>query len=186
MTDKSVTQLLREWRDGNQLARDELIPLVYRQLRALAGKLMASERRDHTFPATALVHEAYLRLVDADVPWQDRAHFFTLAARQMRHILVDYARSQGRRKRGGGVPVVALEEITTVSSDASSVLPEVDEALERLASMDPRKGQVVELIYFGGLTYDEVALALGISKVTVHRELRLAKAWLYKELKAVG
>jgi RNA polymerase sigma factor (TIGR02999 family) len=104
----------------------------------------------------------------------------------MRHILVDYARSQGRGKRGGGLPVVALEEITTVASDASSILPDVDEALERLAAMDPRKGQVVELIYFGGLTYDEVAQTLGISKVTVHRELHLAKAWLYKELKAAN
>jgi RNA polymerase sigma-70 factor (ECF subfamily) len=124
---------------------------------------MASERPDHTFTATALVHEAYLRLVDSDVPWQDRAHFFTLAARQMRHILVDYARSQGRQKRGGGTPVVALEEVTAVSSGASSILPEVDDAPERLTSMDPRKGQIVELIYFGGLTYDEVAEALGVS-----------------------
>ncbi len=183
---QSVTQLLAEWRAGNPQTREQLMPIVYGQLRALAGRLIASERPGHTLAATALVHEAYLKLVDVDVPWQDRAHFFTLAARMMRRILVDYAKTQRRQKRGGGAEKISLEDMAVVPAPPDSCLPEVDEALERLLAMDPRKAELIDLLYFGGLTYDEAAQALDISAATVHRELRVAKSWLYQELSGAG
>jgi RNA polymerase sigma factor (TIGR02999 family) len=179
----SVTILLAEWRSGNDLARDQLMPIVYEQLRALAGRVIAGERPDHTLAPTALVHEAYLKLVDIDVPWQDRTHFFRLAARLMRRILVDYAKGRRRQKRDGGNRI-SLEEMTQLPASGDSCLPEVDIALEQLAAMDPRKAEIIDLIYFGGMSYDEVALALGISATTVHRELKVAKSWLFQELKA--
>ena len=182
MTEQSVTILLAEWRSGNEQARDQLMPIVYEQLRALAGRMIGGERVDHTLAPTALVHEAYLRLVDIDVPWQDRSHFFRLAARLMRRILVDYARGHRRVKRDGGNRI-SLEEMAQLPASADSCLPEVDGALEQLAAMDPRKAELIDLIYFGGLTHDEAALALGISATTVQRELRVAKSWLYQELR---
>jgi RNA polymerase sigma factor (TIGR02999 family) len=180
---EQVTRLLHQWRDGDKQALNDLMPLVHRQLHSLASRCLSAERADHTMRATALVNEAYLRLVSGDVSFQDRVHFFAVSARILRHILVDYARSQQRQKRGAGVQVLSLDEALEVGPAASSSqIMDLDEALGRLAAQDPRKSEVVELIYFGGLTYDEVAEALKISAVTVHRELRMAKAYLRREL----
>lgn len=181
-TSKSVTQLLQDWRGGSQQALDQLTPLVYEALRQLAERYMYGERSGHTLQATAVVHEAYLRLVDMEIDWQDRTHFFAIAARLMRRILVDHARTQRRAKRGGGATKLTLDEALVVAPESSSDLVDLDEALTQLAGFDERKAQVVELHFFGGLTYDETAAVLGISPATVDRELRLAKAWLYKEL----
>ncbi len=179
---QDVTSLLLKWRKGDQDALDQMVPLVYGELHQIAARLMRGEREDHTLQATALVHEAYARLVQADVPWEDRSHFFAVAARQMRRILVDHAKARGRQKRGGGQAALTLEESIAVTPDTSSGLVELDEALERLNQLDERKAKVVELHYFGGLTYDEIAEALTISPATVDRDLRFAKAWLYREL----
>lgn len=179
---EDVTRLLRRVGAGDKQAFDQLMPVVYEQLRKLAGRCLVSERPDHTLRATALVHEAYLRLVDSDVAWQDRVHFYAVAARVMRHILVDHAKAQKRQKRGGGVEHVALDEAAVAGPDCNTGVLELDRLLERLATNDARKSQVVELLFFGGLTYDEAAAALGISTATLHRELKLAKAWLYREL----
>ena len=179
---QTVTRLLHEWSGGNKQALDRLLPLVYNQLRRLAARCLSGERPDHTLRATALVHEAYLRLVDSEVDWQDRVHFYRVAAQVLRHILVDHARAHGRQKRGAGAERVPLEEALMVGPEAPSGIIELDEALERLATHDRRKSEVVELLFFGGLTYDETAVALNISPATVHRELALAKAWLYREL----
>jgi RNA polymerase sigma-70 factor (ECF subfamily) len=159
------------------------MPIVYEQLRGLAARMIGSERPDHTLAPTALVHEAYMRLVGAEIPWQDRAHFFHMAARLMRRILVDYAKGRRRVKRGGDASNISLEELTQFPASPDSCLPEVDEALERLAAIDPRKAELVDLIYFGGLTHEEAAQMLGISPTTVHRDLRVAKSWLYQELR---
>ena len=164
---QAFTRLLKQWGEGDKQALDQLMPLVYDQLRSLAGRCLASGRRENTLRATALVHEAYVRLVQSDVTLNDRVHFFAVAARLLRQILVDHARGLHRQKRGGGA-----EKLT------------FDEALSRLAELDKRKADVIEFLFFGGLTYDEVAAALNISPATVHRELRMAKAWLHKELAA--
>ena len=179
---EQVTRLLHQWRDGDKQAINELMPLVHRQLHALAARCLSSERADHTMRATALVNEAYLRLVASDASFQDRVHFFAVSARILRHILVDHARSQQRQKRGAGLQVLSLDEALEVGPAAPSQIVDLDEALGRLAQKDPRKSEVVELIYFGGLTYEETAAALNISTVTVHRELRMAKAYLRLEL----
>jgi len=179
--ERPVTKLLRQWSAGNKEALDELMPLVYDQLRKLASRCLASERPGHTLRATALVNEAYLRLVDSGMDFNDRVHFFAVAARLLRQILVDHARTHNRQKRGGGVQNLTLDEAILVAQGQPGLL-ELDEALQRLAANDPRKSEVVELLYFGGLTYDEAAAALGISAATVHRELRMAKAWLHTEL----
>ncbi|MEZ4455595.1 MAG: sigma-70 family RNA polymerase sigma factor [Gemmatimonadales bacterium] len=179
---REVTTLLHQWRGGDDLALERMIPLVYDELRSIASKLMRGERPDHTLQATALVHEAYARLIGAEVEWQDRNHFFAIAARQMRRILVDHAKSKGRIKRGGDVRHVTLESAAMVQADPSTGIVEIDEALNRLAEQDPRKAKVVELHFFGGLTYEETASVLGISPATVDRDLRFAKAWLYREL----
>ncbi len=178
---KPITQLLHEWREGNNQALDQLMPLVYDELRHLASHHLKSERPGHALQATALVNEAYLRLVNVEVDWQDRAHFFAVAARLLRRILVDHAKSHRRAKRGGGMVQVTLNEYLP-AADSDSDLIALDDSLKALASFDERKSQIVELHFFGGLTYDETAEALGISPVTVHRELRLAKAWLHREL----
>jgi len=179
---RDVTRLLQQWRGGNQQALDQLMPIVYDELRRLAKRCLYSERPGHTLRATALVNEAYIRLLDADIGWQDRAHFYAVAARVLRRILVEYARSHARQKRGGGEDLVPLDEAVVVGPQAASMVLDLDEALERLAALDPRKSEIIQLLFFGGLTYEETAAALDISPATVHRELKLAKAWLHREL----
>lgn len=178
----SVTQLLRQWSSGDKAALDELMPVVYDQLHRLASRSLRSEKPNHTLAATALVNEAYLRLINADVDWQDRAHFFAVSARLLRRILVDHARASHRQKRGAGVEMITLDEALVVSPDSLAGLLELDRALQNLAAQDQRKSEIVELLCFGGLTYDETAAALHISPATVHRELKLARAWLHREL----
>lgn len=177
-----VTRLLREWRGGDDHALERLMPLVYDELRRLAQHYLRSERPDHTLQATAIVNEAYLRLVDMNVAWQDRAHFFAVAARLMRRLLVDHARAKHRAKREGGARI-SWEDAEQVSSSPAADVLLLDQALEELAIFDRRKSEIVELHFFGGLTNEEVAEALSISRATVQRELRLAKAWLVHEMK---
>src|ERR1700752_5090470 len=177
-----VTQLLQQWGSGNKAALDELMPVVYEQLRKLASRCLRAERSDHTLRATALVNEAYLRLVDADIAWQDRVHFYAVSARLLRRILVDHAKSHNRQKRGGGAEKIPLDEAVMVGPGTGGGIVELDEALSRLALHDQRKSELIELLFFGGLTYDEAAAALKISPATVHRELVMAKAWLHREL----
>jgi RNA polymerase sigma factor (TIGR02999 family) len=176
-----VTRLLQEWGEGSKQALDQLMPLVYDQLRSLAARCLASERPDHSLRATDLVNEAYLRLVNCEPDFHNRVHFFAVAARLLRRILVDHARAHNRQKRGGGAERITLDEAVVVGPATSGIL-ELDDALSRLAALDQRKSEIVELLFFGGLTYDETAAALSISPATVHRELRLAKAWLHREL----
>src|SRR5438552_6931088 len=178
-----VTQLLREWTQGDDSALAELTPLVYEELRRLAHHYMEGERPDHTLQTTALVNEAYLRLADQTNPnWQSRAHFFAVAARAMRQILVSYARSQRSQKRGGGAIRIELDEAAILSPEQSREIVDLHEALERLGTLDSRKARVVELKYFGGLNYDEIAEVLKIARVTVRRDWEFAKVWLYTEL----
>jgi len=178
-----VTQLLAEWSDGDNAALVELTPLVYEELRRLAHHFMEGQRPDHTLQTTALVDEAYLRMADQTKPsWQNRAHFFAVAARAMRQILVNYARSKRAQKRGGGALKVELDEAAIVSPEQSQAIVDLHEALERLGTLDSRKARVVELKYFGGLNHDEIAEVMKISAVTVRRDWVFAKAWLYNEL----
>ncbi len=178
-----VTQLLAEWSHGDNAALTELTPLVYEELRRLAHHHMSGQRPDHTLQTTALVNEAYLRLADQTNPnWQSRAHFFAVAARAMRQILVNYARSSRAQKRGGGAARIELDEAAILSPEQSKEIVDLHEALERLGTLDARKAQVVELKFFGGLNYDEIAEVLKISPVTVRRDWEFAKLWLYTEL----
>ena len=179
---QAVTRLLKEAGRGNKQAVDELIPLVYEQLRRLASHCLLSERPGHTLRATALVHEAYLRLAGSETDWQDRVQFYAVAARTMRRILVDHARGRGRQKRGSGAEQVPLDEAIVVGGDSPLDLLDLDDALEKLAEVDPRKSQLIELLFFGGLTCEESAAALNISPATLHRDLKMAKAWLYRAL----
>ena len=184
---QKVTDLLTRWSEGDDAALAELTPLVYEELRRLAHRQMGAERLDHTLQTTALVSEAYLRLTDqTNLRWQNRAHFFAVAARAMRQIVVDYARSQRAEKRGSGAVKVELDEAAIVSPAQSKEIVDLHEALERLATLDSRKAQVVELKYFGGLNYDEMAEVLKISPVTVRRDWEFAKIWLYTELHDTG
>jgi RNA polymerase sigma factor (TIGR02999 family) len=181
---KDVSRLLAEWARQDPAAREELVPIVYSELRRLAHHYMRGERRDHTLQTTGLVNEVYLRLAGIDgLRWQDRAHFFAMAATLMRRVLVDYARQRGREKRGGGVTVTSLEGLD-VAAQTSVDIVALDDALERLASVDPQQSRVVELRFFAGLSVDETAEALGISAATVKRDWATAKLWLYDELKA--
>src|SRR2546430_2765861 len=178
-----VTELLAHWSHGDDAALAELTPLVYEELRRLAHHHMGGERPDHTLQTTALVNEAYLRLADLTNPsWQSRAHFFAVAARAMRQILVNYAKASQSQKRGGGALKVDLDAAALISPEQTTEILDVHEALERLATLDSRKAQVVELKYFGGLNYDEMAEVLKISRVTVRRDWVFARAWLYTEL----
>ena len=180
---QEVTQLLVDWGNGNQAALDRLMPLVYTELRQLAHRYMRRERPGHTMQTTALIHEAYLRLVDQNqVRWQHQAHFFGIAARLMRQILIEHARSHTRAKRGGGVGTISLDEAAIVSQARATELLALDDALERLATIDPRKSQVVELRFFGGLSVEEAAIVLNIAPNTVLRDWRMAKAWLRREI----
>ena len=183
LSQQRVTELLVQWSQGDDAALAELTPLVYDELRRVAHHYLGGQRRDHTLQTTALVNEAYLRLADQTNPrWQNRAHFFAVAARAMRQILVSYARTQHAQKRGGGAVKVELDEAAVISPEQSQEIVDLHEALERLATLDSRKAQVVELKYFGGLNYDEMAEVLKISRVTVRRDWEFAKVWLYTEL----
>lgn len=178
-----ITRLLIEWSDGNRAALDELYPLVYGELRRLARRHMRRERAGHTLQTTALVHEAYLRLVDQrGVRWQNRAHFFALAARVIRRVLIDHARRNHYAKRGGGARRVALEEAAELSTAKAAELLALDEALDALVALDPRRAEVVELRYFGGLSNEEIGEVLQVHPNTVVRDWKMARAWLYKEL----
>jgi RNA polymerase sigma-70 factor, ECF subfamily len=177
-----VTQLLQQWGSGDKEALGKLMPVVYDQLRKLASNCLRAERPNHTLRATALVHEAYLRLVDSDVTFQDRVHFYAVSARVLRRILVDHAKTKNRQKRGGEFEKIPLDDAILVGPQADRGVIALDDALKRLAQQDERKSDLIELLFFGGLTYDEAAEALKISPATVHRELTLAKAWLHREL----
>src|SRR6184192_4715813 len=180
---EEVTQLLVAWGNGNQAALDKLMPLVYEELRRLAHHYMRREHPGHTLKTTALVNEAYLRLVDQKhVHWQNRAHFFALSAQLMRRILVDHARKRKYGKRGGDAQRVSFDEAVIVSRERGADLIALDDALEKLAAIDPRKSQIVELRFFGGLSVEETAEALSVSPSTIHRDFDLAKMWLYNSL----
>ena|SRR5258707_6721256 len=179
----SVTALLLDWSDGNKESLDKLIPVVYHELRRQAARHLRRERREHTLQTTGLIHEAYLRLIDQkNVRWQNRAHFFGIAAKLMRQILVDHARKNQAAKRGGMDIKLSLEEATLISKGRDMNLMALDEALTRLATIDPRKGRVVELRYFGGLTMEETAEVLEVSLATAKHDWSMAKAWLRREL----
>ena len=179
-----VTRLLVEWRQGNQTARDQLIDAVYGELRRLAHHHLRHERPDHTLETTALVHEAYLQLIDQRrVQWHNRAHFFGIAAHLMRRILVEYARRRVTAKRGGRALRVALDEVVAEGSGAPDIaVLALDEALQALATFDPRQSQIVELRFFGGLSVEETAHVTGVSPRTIKREWRVARAWLQREM----
>ncbi|HEU4653971.1 MAG TPA: ECF-type sigma factor [Steroidobacteraceae bacterium] len=183
---QAVTRLLSAWRSGDSRALERLTPLIYEELRSRARRYMRRERAGHTLQATAVVHEAFVKLVEMNVSWQDRAHFFAVAARQMRRILVDHAKSRLREKRGG-TTTGALDDLDTLSSGPITQgeidVLEIDEALGRLAVENSRLAELVELHYFGGLTYQELSETLKISEATVDRELRLAKAWVLRQIK---
>jgi len=178
-----MTQLLAAWSDGDREALDRLLPLVEDELHRLAHRCMNRERAGHTLQTTALVNEAYLRLVDQrEVRWQNRAHFFAIAAQMMRRILIDHARKQAYAKRGGGAHKVSLTEVAVLADERAEELVALDEALNDLAKVDERKARVVELRYFGGLTVEEIAEVLKVSTDTVTREWRRARAWLHREI----
>ncbi len=181
---QEVTQLLLAWNQGDQAALEKLIPLVYKELHRMARRYMVRERPDHTLQATALVNEAYLRLIDSkNVRWQNRSHFFAISAQLMRRILVDFARSRHYLKRGGEVQRLSLEEGLDIPSGKSTDLVALDDALSALAVVDPRKSQIVELRFFGGLSVEETAEVLKVSPDTVLRDWKLAKVWLLREMK---
>ncbi len=181
---QGITQLLIAWSDGDQEALEKLTPLVYSELRQLAKGYLLGERPGHTLQPTALINEAYLRLIDwKNVRWQNRAHFFGVAAQVMRRILVDFARSRHYAKRGGAAQQVSLKEAASIHEDRSAEFIALDDALKSLARIDPRKCQVVELRFFGGLSAEETAEALKVSQRTVEREWNTARAWLYRELR---
>ena len=178
-----VTALLQDWQAGRQEALDELMPLVYDQIRTLAEHHLRRENPGHTLRATELVHEAYLKLVGSDVSFSGRAHFYALASRVIRHILINHGSAKHSAKRGGGAVRLALDHAPEIGTEPDDAIVEVHEALERLESLDPRKAKIIEMIFFGGLEQSIAAEALSISPATLRRELRLAKAWLFNELR---
>lgn len=177
-----ITRLLNKWADGDERAGDALTPLVYDELHKLAARIFSSERSGHTLQPTALVHEAYARLVGVDVSWQDRAHFYSLAARMMRRLLVNHANAKNTAKRGAGAVRVTLDESSTPGADTDADLLELDEALSALAAIDSRKAELIQLQYFGGLSFREMEEVTGLSSSTLDRDLRLARAWLKDHL----
>jgi len=185
---QSVTQLLVEWSHGDQDALERLTPLVYGELRRLARRHLSRERSDHTLQSTALVHEAYLRLIDQrSVQWQNRAHFFGVAAQLIRRILIDYARAKQAGKRGAGACLLSLDEALDSPAGGRPLdIVALDDALEQLAKIDPRQSRIVELRFFAGLTVEETAEVLNVSTPTVNREWAAAKAWLFRELNRRG
>jgi RNA polymerase sigma factor (TIGR02999 family) len=182
----NVTRLLRDWRQGDKHSLERMMPLVYAELRRIADRHLRRENPGHTLQPTALVHEAFMNLVDVDVTWSDRVHFYAVAARIIRRLLVDHAKAKRRKKRGGGAIRESLDDVPVIAPEPPPQILALSEALEQLATFDERKSQVVELHYFGGFTYDEIADVVGISAATVDRELRLAKAWLYGELQSAA
>lgn len=181
----NLTGLLIEWRQGDKAALDKLTPLVYDELRRIAHRYVQRERNGHTLQTTALVNEAFVRLAGSEnVAWQNRAHFFAVTAQVMRHILIDHARRRRYAKRGGEAQQVSLADADAMTPQRASDLVALDEALEELSRLDPRKARVVELRYFGGLSLEETAQALEVSPMTVRRDWRVAKAWLYRRMKA--
>ena len=187
MTSSPVTQLLRRWSDGDSAAREALIPLVYDELRRVARHCLASQRSDHTLQSTALVHEAYLRLVvRTSVHWENRVHFFAVAAQLMRRILVDHARKQRAAKRGGNHVTLVLDESLDLPKKRAVDLIALDDALTGLAALDSRQSQIVELRFFGGLSIEDASHVLGISPATVKREWATARAWLYEQMSPEG
>lgn len=184
-TPLNITQLLVAWKQGDQAALEQLTPLVYRELHRLAHIYMAGERRGHVLQTTALVNEAFVRLVDwQQVEWQNRAHFFGVSATLMRHILVQFAREQQAQKRGGGAVQVSLSEVAVISMQHHPDLVKLDDALNALEKLDPRQARTVELRFFGGLSLEEAAEVLGVSVSTVRRDWRMAQAWLHQQLSA--
>lgn len=182
-TSPDITDMLIAWSKGDRDALEQLTPMVYRELKRLAGSYLRRERGEHTLQPTALAHEAYIKLIDQqNVQWQNRAHFFGIAAQAMRRILVDHARERLAEKRGSGGAQISLDEAIEVSDRRAGQLVALDDALQALSELDPQKCRVVELKYFGGLTLEEMAEILGLSRATVVREWRMAKAWLYGEL----
>jgi RNA polymerase sigma factor (TIGR02999 family) len=180
---ENVTRLLADWSDGNQQALEQLLPLIYNELRHLAHNFLYRERPGHTLQTTALVHEAYLKLIDQrDAHWQNRAHFFAIAAQAMRRILIDSARKHAAAKRGGGAEKVSLDQAAEISLEPDSSLLALDEALNALAEIDPQQSRIIELRYFGGLTIEETAEVLKTSPATVKREWAMARAWLYQAM----
>lgn len=185
MSAPDITQLLQDFSAGNPQALDRLFPLVYSELRRVAHRQLGRERAGHTLNTTALVHEAYLKLVGhpPDVDWKDRVHFFAVAGRAMRQILVNYAKAKGRAKRGGGIPKVPLEEAVVMAEERAEELIVLDEALERLGTMNERQVRVVECRFFGGLTIEETAEVLGVSVATINRDWTTARLWLHREVR---
>jgi RNA polymerase sigma factor (TIGR02999 family) len=182
--EQNITELLLAWNEGNREALDKLMPLVYDELHRQAARFLRRERSDHTLQTTALIHEAYLKLIDQrEANWESRTHFFAIAANLMRRILVDYARSKKREKRGGDYLILPLEEAEAVAGKEKSIdLMAIDEALTKLEKIDQRQAKIVELRYFGDLTLEETAQALGVSRTTVADDWAMAKAWLHREL----
>lgn len=180
---RRITHLLKEWSDGDQQALEDLAPLVYDELRQQAARYLRKERPNHSLQATALIHEAFLRLIDVkEVEWQNRAHFFAIAANLMRRILVDHARKRDAEKRGGSQIWLTLDESLAVAQETDVDLLAIDEALDRLAAIDPQQARIVELRFFSGLTVEETATALDISPKTVKRDWSVARAWLRREI----
>jgi RNA polymerase sigma-70 factor, ECF subfamily len=180
---EEITGLLLKWSKGDTAALDRLIPIVYPELRRMARRYMGRENAQHTLQTSALINEAYLRLIDQQaVEWQDRAHFYAVAAQVMRHILVDHARKYRYLKHGGGAPHVALDDVAVLKEERATEFIALDHALNGLAEIDPRKSRIVELRFFGGLTVEEAARVLGVSPITVKREWRAARAWLLREI----
>jgi RNA polymerase sigma factor (TIGR02999 family) len=182
---EGVTRLLVEWQNGNQKALDSLIPLVYQELRSIAGRYLSRESPSHTLQSTALVHEAYFKLIgQRRVRWQNRAHFFGIAAQMMRRILIDHARHEARDKRGGPAPKLSLDDaMATADGEADLDLLALDDALTALAQIDPRGAQIIELRFFSGLSLEETAEVVGVSAGTVKRDWSAARAWLYREMR---
>src|SRR5215469_15014499 len=178
-----ITSLLAQWSEGKREAMDQLMPLVYEQLHALARRRLSLESPDHTLRPTELVHEAYLRLIHSEIPASSRAHFFALCARLMRRILIDHARASLRHKRGGGASVLALEGMDVAAPGAPEQVIAIHQALEKLAELDARKAQALELVVFGGLEQDMVAEFLSISPATLRRDLKMARAWIHQSLR---
>lgn len=178
----NVTQLLDAWRSGDRAALDALMPLVYRELQRLAHGALRGERAGHTLQTTALVHEVFVHLVDAEIDWQSRAHFFAIAARQMRRILVNHALERKAAKRGGNAPHTSLDDALDVVGSPSAEITDLDDALRRLEAFDERKARILELHYFGGLTFEEMAVVMQLSTTTLDAELRFARAWLRQQL----